>query len=548
MAKGGLLSDLQTEPLNRQNRLFYGDNLKIMEKMPLGCVDMIYLDPPFNSNRTYNLIYTQLTGATLPEQENAFCDTWELDAQKIEMLRNMEVTLEDYGIPKEVAIFWKTWISSLRDAQPKLLAYLLYMTIRLALMARILKPTGSLFLHCDPAASHYIKVILDGIFGHENFRNEVIWKRTSAHSSANRCGPVHDTIFFYTKSNKYTWNPIYQAYDKEYLTGRFKRGNDKPWKDADLTGSGTRNGETGTVWRGFDPTPKGRHWAYPPARLDAMDAAGLIYWPKKVGGWPREKVFLTESRGVPLQDIWADIAPINSQAKERLGYPTQKPITLLTRIIEMASNPGDVVFDPFCGCGTTIYAAQSVGRKWVGCDIAIWSISIVKNALDRRYGLQNNIDYKVDGIPLTVEGARELFADDPLHFQDWAVETIGGFVNTRKSGDRGVDGRIWWQSGSANHCMVISVKGGQLNPGWIRDLVGAVDLDTYAEMGGFICLREPTLGMRQTVADAGMYHFNGASYPRIQIRTVADIIAGKTFITPAPIKLLGWEKQGVLAL
>lgn len=563
-----LLSDLNTQSLGRQNRLFYGDNLKIMEKMPLACVDMIYLDPPFNSNRTYNLIYKQLTGAALPEQENAFCDTWEMDPQKVEMLQNMEIILEDYGVAKDVAYFWKTWIASLRDAQPKLLAYLLYMTIRLALMQRILKPTGSIFLHCDPAASHYIKVIMDGIFGHDHFRNELIWKRTFANGGAARFGDVHDTILFYTKTDKYKWNDILEDHDSEYLNTKYRFLDERGrYRLVVLTGPGPRNGDSGKAWRGYDPTLSSRHWAVPSRaiavlreegiaipeslhdQLELLYQNGLIRFPIKKGGIPGvpEFKFYLPS-GQVLQDIITDIAPINSQAKERLGYPTQKPVALLKRLIEATTQEGDVVFDPFCGCGSAIVAAHATKRKWIGCDIAIWSVSIVKNVLEKRYGLLDDKDYKVDGIPLSVEGAKELFSDDPLHFQDWAVESIGGFVNTKKSGDRGIDGRIWWETPAGMRCMVISVKGGKLNPGWIRDLVGTQSLDPSAEMGGFICLQEPTKGMLQAVADAGMHSFNGASYERIQIRTVADIIAGKGFKTPAPVKLLGWEKQGVLAL
>lgn len=563
-----LLTDLNSQTLIRQNRLFYGDNLKIMEKMRLGSVDMIYLDPPFNSNRTYNLIYKQLTGAALPEQENAFCDTWEMDPQKIEMLQNMEVTLEEYGISKDVAYFWKTWISSLREAQPKLLAYLLYMTVRLALMHRILKPTGSLFLHCDPAASHYIKVILDGIFGHTNFRNELIWKRTFAHGGANRFGDVHDTILFYTKSDTYTWNDILQDHDSEYLNTKYRFTDERGrYRLVILTGPGTREGVSGAPWRGYNPTAGGRHWAVPKRAIEVLREEGLaipdnqhdqlellyqndlIRFPVKKGGTlgvPEFKFYLPS--GQSLQDIITDIAPINSQAKERLGYPTQKPVALLRRLIETTTKPGDMVFDPFCGCGSAIVAAHATKRNWKGCDIAIWSVSIVKNVLEKRYGLFEGKDYKVDGIPLTVEGAKTLFNDDPIHFQDWAVESIGGFVNTKKSGDRGVDGRIWWETPKGMRCMVISVKGGKLNPGWIRDLVGTQTLDTAADMGGFICLQEPTKGMLQAVADAGMHNCNGNLYDRIQIRTVADIIAGRGFKTPAPVRLLGWEKQGVLAL
>lgn len=532
------------------NRLYYGDNLTVMQHMNAGSVDLIYLDPPFNSQRTYNLIYKQLTGLPLPEQEDAFCDAWLMDPEKEAMFRNIPVLLREHGKDETTIQFWKAWLDALRGTQPRLLAYLVYMTFRLFEMRRILKPTGSVFLHCDPTASHYIKIILDAIFDHDNFRNEIIWKRTSAHSSARRCGPVHDVIFFYSKGSKYTWNKQFQSYDQTYVDAFYTHVDTagRRWRRSDLTGAGTRNGETGKPWRGIDVTAKGRHWAYPPDVLEEMDAAGKVHWPRKEGGMPMLKRYLNEQPGAPLQDVWTDIPPIHNMSPERLGYQTQKPLPLLSRIIEMASNEGDVVFDPFCGCGTAVYAAHLAKRKWIGCDIAILSVRIVRDVLLKRYGLREGIHYQVSGVPLTLEGAQDLFARDPRQFQHWVVELSGGFPSTRHSGDRGIDGRIYFELAHGLRSMVLSVKGGKLTPAYVRELRGTLAREVDTDMGGFICMQTPTRGMLQEAAEAGMFDYRGKQYPRLQIRTVVDLLDGKAFDTPSRVQTLQWEKQAILAL
>jgi DNA modification methylase len=519
------------------NKLYYGDNLTIMQRhLKAASVDLIYLDPPFNSQQNYNLLYKTLTGKPVPEQADAFCDTWEMDAQKEELAKRMPAVMTDYGIDDFYIQFWNLWIRALRNTQPKLLAYLIYMVIRLLHMRVILKPTGSIYLHCDPTASHYIKVMMDGIFGHRNFRNEIIWKRTSAHSSAKRYGPVHDVILFYGKGEEAVWIGGYQAYDEEYLKQRFARGEDRPWKDADLTGAGTRNGETGKPWRGFDVTAKGRHWAYPPADLDRMDSDGLIYWPKKQGAWPRQKKFLDEAKGVPLQDVWTDIPPLNSQAGARLGYPTQKPTGLLERIIRASTPEGSVIFDPFCGCGTTIYAAENCNRQWIGCDIAILAVKLIRETLAERYHLVEDTHFEVDGIPLSAEAAHELFLSDPFQFQHWAVERAGGFPMQRKSKDRGIDGRIYFEAQRELKDMVISVKGGAVHPTDVRDLRGVLEREQASELAGLITQKPVTKGMREEASTAGQYTYNGVNYDRIQFLTVREMLEEKReFHTPARI-------------
>lgn len=533
------------------NRLFYGDNIQIMKQMKLYSVDLIYLDPPFNSKQNYNLMYKTLTGKPVPEQVEAFCDTWEMDAEKERLSKAMPMLMAEHNVSDYYIDFWRIWMKALRDTQPHLLAYLIYMVQRLLYMKSILKPTGSIYLHCDPTASHYIKVMMDGIFGHQNFRNEIIWKRTSSHNSAKRWGPVHDVILFYSRSDTYTWNRTSQPYDKGYIDTFYRHVDERGrFRLGDLTGAGTRSGDSGLPWKGVDPSISGRHWAVPAVpglsahqiklltvqeRLDALDAAGLIYWPPR-GKVPQFRRYLDEDRGVAIQDIITDIDPLSSQAKERLGYPTQKPTDLLKRIILASTNKGDVVFDPFCGCGTTIYAAHETERAWMGCDIAILAIKLIKEVLGERYRLAEGTHFSVNGIPASVEQAQALFHQDPFQFQHWAVERVGGFPMQRKTADRGIDGRIYFETKKELKSIVISVKGGAIRPTDIRDLRGVLEREEDAALAGFISLREPTKGMREEAASAGQYEYNGMFYDRIQLLTIADIVERKaSFLSPTQI-------------
>lgn len=520
------------------NKLWYGDNLTIMQKeMGKHSVDLIYLDPPFKSDANYNLLYKNMTGKPVPEQAEAFFDTWELDEAKIEIARTMPVLMREHGVDDYYVDFWRIWMQALRNTQPELLAYLIYMVQRMLYMKSILRPTGSIYLHCDPTASHYIKIMMDGIFGHENFQNEIIWKRTSAHSSAKRYGPVHDVLLFYTLGSRFTWNPIFGSYDPQYVEAFYthKDEDGRVWRRSDLTGAGIRNGETGLPWRGIDVTAKGRHWAFVPDTLERMDAEGKIHWPKKAGGMPMLKRYLDEQRGVPLQDVWTDIKPIHNMAADRLGYPTQKPIELLDRIIRASTNKGDVVFDPFAGCGTTIYAAVKNERRWIGCDIAILAIKLVREILTDKYRLVENVHFEVDGIPASVEGAQELFRSDPFQFQHWLVERVGGFPMQKKVADKGIDGRIYFETRKTLQEMILSVKGGKLRPADVRDLRGVMEREK-APMAGLLSLHEPSKAMRTEAAEAGLFGLNGMSYPRLQMLTVKDILEDKReFIMPTRI-------------
>ncbi len=537
-----------------ENHLYYGDNLTRMQHMAKHSVDLIYLDPPFNSKQNYNLIYKNMTGKPVPDQADAFCDTWEMDAEKEELAKKMPILLREYDVPDYYVEFWRLWISALRHTQPHLLAYLIYMVQRLLHMKSILRPTGSIYLHCDPSASHYIKVMMDGIFGHQNFQNEIIWKRTSSHNRAKRWGPVHDVILFYSASPKFTWNRVLQKLDEGYLTEFYKYNDEKGrYRVDNITGPGIRKGDSGEPWRGVNPTDRGRHWEPPPdralpdwfvfppnysslsvrERLEVLDKQGLIYWPKKNGGVPSFKRYYGDHSGAALQDIITDIAPISAHGKERLGYPTQKPVELLERIIQASSNKGDVVFDPFCGCGTTIYAAVKNERKWIGCDIAILSIKLMREILTgNEYRLVEGEHFDVDGIPVSVEQAEELFKRDPFQFEHWLVERVGGFP-TKKTGDKGIDGRMYFETQHGLKAMVLSVKGGKLRPTDVRDLEGVLSHETDTEMAGFLSLQEPTKAMREAAARAGQYEYNGVTYDRIQFLTVKEILEDKKeFHTP----------------
>lgn len=563
-------------PMPFKNTLFYGDNLTIMrEKIPSKSVDLIYLDPPFKSDQNYNLIYTTMTGKPLPEQVEAFCDTWDMDAEKIELAKRIPQMMADAGVEDYYITFWTMWVNALQKVQPHLLAYLIYMVQRLIYMKPILKDTGSIYLHCDPTASHYIKVMMDGIFGHKNFRNEIIWRRTGAHGAKRTFGPIHDTILFYSKGPKYYFKPVKRPYMLGHVERRYSKDSTGKFKFTSggniLTGKGaTKGGESGQVWKGFDPSAKNRHWAVPGflaaqmpkefqslgviAKLDALYEAKLIDI-NPGAAWPTPVRYLGKDDGSAAQDIWAyqpytegvvagteegidhDVRWLGPTNGDRLGYPTQKPVGLLKRIIMASSKEGDVIFDPFCGCGTTIYAAQEIGKRtWIGCDVAILAVKIIRESLTEDYRLVEGTDYRVDGIPPSVDAARELFEKDAHQFQHWAVERAGGFPLTKRGADKGIDGRIYFESQPGLKSMIISVKGGNTGPAHVRELTGTVQTEPDAELGGFICLHEPTKAMRAAAADAGTYSYNGVEYPRTQVLSIREILEEKReFKTPTKI-------------
>lgn len=528
--------------------LYYGDNLEVLRKhIHNESVDLIYLDPPFNSNRDYNLLFKEQSGEPAQAQIKAFTDTWQWSEHAYQ-----EFLLE---CPHPaLARLIEGFVNTL--GRNDLTAYLVMMAPRLVELHRVLKPTGSLYLHCDPTASHYLKVMLDVIFGARNFRNEIVWKRTSAHSGARRWGPVHDVVLFYTKSDAYTWNPVYTDYDPRYVA-RFYRYEDERGRYmlAGLTGAGVRQGDSGRPWRGVDPTAVGRHWAVPnrlveavvgverarqmsvQEKLDALDAAGYIAWPKR-GRTPRLKQYLDAGRGNPIQDVVTDIQPLSAHARERLGYPTQKPLALLERIIQASSHAGEVVFDPFCGCGTAIVAAERLGRGWIGIDITHLAIALIKYRLSDMFGLQERRDYTVIGEPTTPAEARALALQDRDEFQRWAIGLVPRArpYQHKRGADRGVDGVLLFQDDPRTDPKraVIQVKSGKVGAAQVRDFRGVLEREG-ATLGLFITLEPPTREMVTEADAAGLYRtpLGDRLLPRLQIRTIEQLLQGEPFDLPS---------------
>ena len=514
-----------------RNTLYYGDNLPILrEYIATESVDLVYLDPPFNSNRSYNVLFKDESGHEADAQIIAFEDTWHWN-QKAEEAYHALVTLADEPVSRMIEAM-RQFIGA-----NQMMAYLVMMAARLVELHRVLKPTGSLYLHCDSTASHYLKVILDTTFGPENYRNEIIWKRTTAHSDSSRWGRVHDVILFYTKSDKSTWYDVHTPYDEGYKE-RF--GNSDPdgrrWTDDNLTAKGLSGGGYTYEYKGATSL-----WRMPLETMERLDRENRLHFTRT--GGIRLKRYLDELPGVSIQDVITDIFPIKSQAAERLGYPTQKPLALLERIIQASSNPGDVVLDPFCGCGTTIAAAQKLGRQWIGIDVTHLSIALLKYRLKDGFGLEPDKDYAVKGEPKDYASARQLAEDDPYQFQWWALPLIearpiggsGGSKEGKKGADKGIDGIITFiddNSGKAKRA-IVQVKSGKVGSAQLRDLVGTVDREK-APMGIFLTLEKPTSKMEQEAASAGLYHSPGwgKDYPRIQILTVQALLDGATVKMP----------------
>jgi len=573
-----------------RNLLCFGDNLGFLKDFPGESVDLIYLDPPFNSQQSYNVLFKETTGAPEAAQIKAFEDTWTWDMEANKALTEIQQSSE---VPAPLAELTKTFMDFLKPSPMS--AYLVQMAVRLVQMHRVLKPTGSLYLHCDPTASHYLKLVLDAIFGPTNFVSEIIWKRTHAHGGARGLGRVHDTILFYAKSGQYTWNRRYVSYSEEYKGNffRFEDSDGRKYRATILTGSGTRNGSSGKPWRGIDPTKSGRHWAIPgymrnqlpnpktetvQEALDQLDNMGRILWPKKADGVPSFKQYIDDLPGAEIQDVWTDIPPISAAACERLGYPTQKPLDLLRRIVGASSNPGDVILDPFCGCGTTIDAVETLNRemgcgpvarppsavqagakasqpgaaglhkprRWIGIDVTHIAIGLIKHRLATRFSPPP--DFEERGVPVSAAGARALAAKDAFDFQYWTLGLIGARPvggRPKKGADKGVDGVRYFhdeQKGGAwvAKTMLVQVKSGHVKAGDIRDFVGTLSREG-AELGVFITIEEPTQPMRTEAASAGMYvsPWDKQSYPKVQILTIDELLKDSHRPNPACLQIPG---------
>lgn len=512
----------QQEALIEMNTLFFGDCLNIIpDQLAADSVDLIYLDPPFNSNRDYNLLFKTPKGHAVDAQISAFDDTWhwgpqaESEFDQILHQANTEAT--------EV-------MQSLRRflRENDLLAYLTMMASRLLELHRVLKSTGSLYLHCDPTASHYLKIVLDAIFGKENFRNEIIWQRTSGHANVSRkYGVIHDTILFYSKTDQFFYNLLHTAYTQEYINTFFDQldENGQYYMRRDLTAS-IQRASTGQLyeWKGIKPPPS-RCWAMTEDKMNELDAKGKIHWPKKAKGIPRLKIYPEDIPGIPLQDLWTDIRVMHNRSSERLGYPTQKPLALLERIIQASSREGDVVLDPFCGCGTAVHAAHKLGRNWIGIDITHLAIGVIEQRLHNAFP---GIVFAVEGAPKDLASAQDLAKHNKYQFQWWACWLVKAqpYQGKKKGADSGIDGLIYFRDddGLAKK-MIVSVKGGDnINVGMIRDLKGVVEREK-AQLGLFITPTPPTQPMIKEAVTGGYYespHFG--QYPRIQLLTVEGLL------------------------
>ena len=497
------------------NALYYGDNLSVMrEHIKDESVDLVYLDPPFNSNADYNVLFRAPDGRESPAQIEAFADTWHWNETAE---RAFDETVKSGNTDAADLLVAMLKFLGRND----MMAYLAMMAVRLIELHRVLKRTGSLYLHCDPTASHYLKILLDAVFWKENFRNEITWKRTSAHSDGGRYGKNTDTILFYSKSDHWIWNQQCVEYEDKYRKRfRFSDPDGRLWMDDNATAKGLSGG-------GYEYEYKSAKslWRYPLETMKRLDAEGRLHFTRT--GGIRLKRYLDEAKGIPLQALWDGIPPINSQAQERLGYPTQKPVALLERIIGASSNEGDVVLDPFCGCGTSVHAAQKLGRRWIGIDVTHLAISLIEKRLKDAFP---GVAYEVHGVPKDVDGAADLARRDKYQFQWWAVSLVDAvpFAGKKKGADGGIDGIVYFKPDpKTTERAIVSVKGGEsVSVAMIRDLKGVLDREN-APIGIFVTLTAPTKPMVAEAAAAGFYDTGFGTFPRLQILTVKDLFAGK---------------------
>jgi site-specific DNA-methyltransferase (adenine-specific) len=510
------------------NTLYFGDNLEVLrESIADRSVDLVYLDPPFNSGANYNIIFQpeKKSAAKATAQIQAFEDTWTWSAEADETYRHFVIDRDLTSQPPGERLI--KLMTSMREylGETSMMAYLTMMAPRLLELRRVLKDTGSIYLHCDPTASHYLKMLMDAVFGPEHFINELVWQRTNAKGLAfSRFASNHDIILMYAKTDSRTWNPRYTPHDPEYVRKFYRFVEPGTGRRYSLDNLTNPNHDRPNLT--YDFLGVTRVWRWTKDRMEQANASGIIVQ-SHPGSVPRLKRYLDEQEGNAVSDIWVDISPIGAQATERMGYPTQKPQALLERIIQASSNEGDVVLDPFCGCGTAVAAAQKLNRQWVGIDITYLSIDLIAGRL-RKTGLTEGKDFVIKGAPADVLGADQLAARAPFQFQYWALSRIpGAMPSDRKTGDHGVDGVLhFWDPAKASKAGkgVISVKGTiAVNPGMVRDLAGTVDHQD-ADFGILVTLQEPTDGMRTEARKAGVYKYNNQrEIPRLQLVSAADL-------------------------
>jgi DNA modification methylase len=541
-----------------KNLLCFGDNLDFLKDtdlLPSESVDLVYLDPPFNSQRSYNVLFKEVSGAPEAAQIKAFEDTWTWTQ---ESNRAMTQIVTDRAVPAPLVDLMKTFMQFLKTSP--MMAYLVQMAVRLVHLHRLLKPTASLYLHCDPTASHYLKLVLDAVFGPTRFLNEVVWERFNFHADAHRWGRLHDVLLVYAKGDgEHVFRAQRTLYSPAYIESHFKKDKDGRLYRLDnalAAGQGPPRVFFGKLLR---PKP-GTHWRWSQDNIDRLIEEGRIVLTKT--GQPTVKRYLDEMPGHPIGDVWTDIAEINSQAKERLGYQTQKPLDLLKRIVAASSNPGDTILDPFCGCGTTIDAVETLNRenpkapprRWIGIDVTHIAINLIKHRLTR---FSPPPVYDILGEPASVAAARQLARQDAFQFQFWAQGLVGARPaggQKKKGADQGIDGVLYFQDEQKDGAwvarkMIVQVKSGHVKAGDVRDLRGTMSREG-AEMGLFITLEPPTAPMRKEAAAAGTYTspWDGRAYPKIQVLTIGELLKDPNRPEPRCLQVPGGRTGGNLAL
>ncbi len=499
------------------NTLYYGDNLEVLrESIPDESIDLIYLDPPFTPSVDYNILFKTPTGEAPKAQLDAFVDTWHWSDVSA---RAFDDVLES---GTEVALLLRSLRNFLGDNA--MMAYLSNMAVRLIELHRVLSSTGTIYLHCDTTASHYLKILLDGIFGPTNFRNEISWKRSQPKSHAKVNFPnSRDILLRYTKTSKAIFNKIYKEHDPEYIKKfyRFTEPDGRRYRLGDITNPNKNRPNLTYEFLGVT-----RVWRWTKDRMQEAYDKGIVVQTKP-GAVPQGKRYLDEMPGNPITDDWDDIEHLHGSSNESLGYPTQKPLSLLERIINVSSEAEDIVLDPFCGCGTTIHAAEKLNRKWLGIDVTHHAIEIIENRFKEAF---NNNNFTVIGRPSDINAAHDLAKRDKYQFQWWATWLIGAqaYRGNKKGSDRGIDGLRFFKNGPKGTGMVIiSVKGGEnIGPHMIRDLRGVVERES-AELGIFVTLTSPTQHMIREAASAGFVNTAHGKFPKIQITTIDDLFNGK---------------------
>jgi site-specific DNA-methyltransferase (adenine-specific) len=510
------------------NKLYFGDNLHVSrDRIADESVDLVYLDPPFNSNANYNILFKSPDGQDSDAQIEAFEDSWHWND-------SAEAAFDEVMRSGNMAAFELLRAMRAFLGDNDMMAYLAMMAVRLLELHRVLKPTGSLYLHCDPTASHYLKLLLDGVFGADKFRNEITWKRTTTHSDSKTWSRVSDIILFYTKGKTFSWHTPREAHSDAYIASKYRNDDADgrgPYHLDNMTSPNPRPNMM-YEWNGFPYPPMG--WRYQRDTMQRLHDEGRIWYPTDKAGIldptrrPRLKRYLNEMEGGVMGSIWSDIPPLNSQAQERLGYPTQKPLALLERIIAASSNEGDVVLDPFCGCGTAVHAAQKLGRRWLGIDVTHLAVGLIEKRMKDAFP---GLSFDVVGRPQDLQSARDLAARDKHQFELWALSVVEAqpWKGGRKGADGGIDGIIYFKpDGKRTERAIVEVKGGGTGVKDIGRLAQVMERER-APFGVFITAEPPTRNMERDAAAVGLWEneYTGRKHPRLQILTLAEIFQGK---------------------